>query len=98
MSNSTRSHGWPGLNRRSNVFFFFHKNEVRVIVCDKTPIFFFQQQFTRTPVQSFILCLLGLKRFQEDIIFHYYNMKDYNCLPAITFPPPEALSPGMIGL
>lgn len=53
---------------------------------------------TNTTVQSFILCLRGLKRFQEDIIFHYYNMKDYNCLPAITFPPPEALSPRMIGL
>lgn len=74
-----------------------NKNDVCVIVCDKTPIFF-RQRFTRAAVQSFLLCLLGLKRFQEDIIFHYYNMKDYNCLPAITFPPPEALSPGMIGL
>lgn len=34
----------------------------------------------------------------EDTIFRYYTMRDYNCPPAITSVPPEALSQPLIGL
>ena len=35
--------------------------------------------------------LEGVVTLVEDIIFRYYNMRDYNCPPTITWAPLEAL-------
>lgn len=55
-----------------------------VYVNDRPIIHLLSAGFTRSPL--------------EDIIFRYYTMRDYNCPPAITSVPPEALSQPLIGL
>lgn len=74
----------------------WHKRPV--IVSDESHLFLCQQCAYEHPSNHLSFVCLVKKNLLEDIIFRYYNMRDYNCPPAITFPPPEALSLGMIGL